>query len=124
MMSKNILLIVVAVLFAVSGELLLKIGMNKFGVVSLDMKNIHQTVFRLLKEPLVLGALATYFVSAFFWIAALSRLNLSYAYPMMASMGYVSITLASRYVLGEDISVARYLGVGVICLGLAIIARS
>jgi multidrug transporter EmrE-like cation transporter len=64
-----------------------------------------------------------YGLSAFLWLVVLSRLDLSYAYPFLA-LNLVLITLVSWIVLGEMIPTLRWLGLGLICLGVVVVARS
>jgi uncharacterized membrane protein len=48
---------------------------------------------------------------------------LSFAYPFV-SMSYVLIILASRVLLGEPVSLLRWVGVLVICAGIIIVSRT
>jgi drug/metabolite transporter (DMT)-like permease len=80
-------------------------------------------VLMILRSPLVLLGLALYGIGALTWIAVLSRLHLSYAYPFLA-LNFVLIALVSSVVLGEPISTARWIGIGCICLGILFVAQS
>ncbi len=123
MTTKSFPLMLIAVVIAVMGELLLKTAMNAFGVMHLEPRTIPRTVWSLATNPLILTAMAAYAVSVFLWLAVLSRLELSYAYPWWA-LGFVLVTLASQVLLHEAVPPLRYLGVAVICLGLVILARA
>ena len=105
-------LILVGVLLNAAGQLLLKAGTNvmPFGL-------------RLALEPHIIGGLACYVVSVVFWIAALSRVPVSIAYPML-SIGYVVNAIAAHYLLGEALTPMRMVGIGIIILGVFIVARS
>ena len=54
---------------------------------------------------------------------ALSRVEVSIAYPML-SVGYVLNAVAAWYLFGEAVTPMRLVGIGVIILGVFIIARS
>lgn len=123
-MNKDVPLILVAAVLAVTGEVALKVAMNRFGALSMSLKYLPLTVWNLLTNPLVLVALVLYVVAVFFWMAALSRLDLNFAYPVFAALGFVLVTFASRVVLQEAIPVSRLVGVGIICVGLFVISRS
>jgi multidrug transporter EmrE-like cation transporter len=56
-------------------------------------------------------------------VLALSRVQVSIAYPML-SVGYVVNAIAAWYLFGEAVSLTRLLGIGVIILGVFILARS
>lgn len=57
------------------------------------------------------------------WLAGLQKLDLSYAYPLV-SLGYVLVTLLSAILFGERVDANRWISVGVICVGVALIAGS
>ena len=57
------------------------------------------------------------------WILALSRVEVSVAYPML-SVGYVVNALAAWWLFGENLSGARLAGIGVIMLGVWLVARN
>ena len=54
---------------------------------------------------------------------ALSRVDLSYAYPF-ASLGYVVMLVASWQLFNENISPLRLAGTLMVCLGVFLISRS
>jgi drug/metabolite transporter (DMT)-like permease len=56
------------------------------------------------------------------WIVALSRAELSFAYPFIA-LGFVATTVASAWILHEPVSIMRWGGVGMIMLGVVLVAR-
>ncbi|MGH9394262.1 MAG: EamA family transporter, partial [Terriglobales bacterium] len=57
------------------------------------------------------------------WWAVLSRVDLSYAFPL-TSMSYVVLLVASRAFLGEHISLTRWMGATAIVFGVYLITRS
>jgi drug/metabolite transporter (DMT)-like permease len=77
----------------------------------------------ILTSPLTLLGLALYGISAFFWIAALSRVQLSYAYPMLGA-GYILVAVISWQLWGESMSVQRMLGTVVVALGVYLVGTS
>ena len=62
-------------------------------------------------------------MSVVIWIVALSRVEVSIAYPML-SIGYVVNALLAWWLFGEDVNAQRWLGIGVIILGVIIISRA
>ncbi|HUX74468.1 MAG TPA: EamA family transporter [Steroidobacteraceae bacterium] len=59
-------------------------------------------------------------------LAGLTRFDaapVSVAYPML-SLGYVVVAAASVLWLGETLSPAKVLGIGLICLGVVLVSRS
>jgi len=57
------------------------------------------------------------------WLAGLQKLDLSYAYPLV-SLGYVLVTMLSAIFFRERVDGNRWLAVGVICMGVILIAGS
>jgi drug/metabolite transporter (DMT)-like permease len=62
-------------------------------------------------------------ISVVIWVVALSRVPVSMAYPML-SIGYVVNAAAAHYLLGEVVTPMRMAGIGIIVLGVFIVARS
>jgi multidrug transporter EmrE-like cation transporter len=124
-MLKPFLIILVAICLSVSGELLLKSGMNQIrvdlGVFSFS--NFFPVMQRVLTSPRILSGFAFFGVGSIFWLAALSRVSLSWAYPMLA-IGYILILLFSTLILKEHVSLMRWAGALIICLGIILVFRS
>jgi drug/metabolite transporter (DMT)-like permease len=75
----------------------------------------------LLNWQIVMG-LACAVVAALTWIQALARSSLSLAYPFMA-LAIVLVLALSGVVLGEKVPVTRWIGVGVVCVGIFVASR-
>ena len=106
-----------------TAQLLLKAGTNAVGQFDFNAGNIVPVGMKLALEPHIIGGLACYVVSVVVWILGLSRVEVSVAYPML-SLGYVLNAAAAWYLFGETVSVTRLLGIGVIIVGVYIVARS
>lgn len=120
-MYKPFSLVIIAICFSVTGELMLKSGMNSVGVLSLSV--LWPTLGRMITHPKILIGLGCFAVGAVFWLAAISRVPLSWAYPML-SIGYVLILLFSAIILKEQVAPLRWVGALVICVGIILIFRS
>ncbi|MFZ5462910.1 MAG: SMR family transporter, partial [Pseudomonadota bacterium] len=66
--------------------------------------------------------IACYAVSLVLWIVALSRVEVSVAYPM-ASVGYV-VTAAAWLLPGENVNAMRLAGIAIIIVGVFVVAKS
>jgi drug/metabolite transporter (DMT)-like permease len=121
-MQTAILYILVSVFFSTVGQLLLKSGMNKLGSVTLSLNQLFPILWRMATNPGVFFGLVLYLFGTIFWLAALSRVDLSYAYPF-ASLSYVVMLLASWMMFDEKITLARIMGTVVICIGVFLIYR-
>lgn len=104
-------------------QLLLKAGTNAVGHFHFTAENVIPVGWQMATQPYILGGMVCYAVSLVVWIMALSRVEVSIAYPML-SVGYVLNAIAAWYFFGEAVSVTRLIGIGVIIIGVYIVARS
>jgi multidrug transporter EmrE-like cation transporter len=122
-MTMTLTCILLSTLLGVAGQLLLKRGMTLMGEQSLSASTITDLGIRLATSPWVILGIAVYVSGTFFWLVALSRVELSFAYPF-ASLSYVLILASAWAFLGETVSVARLAGVATICLGVLIVSQT
>ena len=113
------------VLLNAVAQLLLKAGAASAGAINMSAGGaaLWRTAFGLAQHPAVLGGLACYVVSVVLWIVALSRVEVSIAYPML-SIGYIVNAALAWWLFGEDVNAQRWLGIGVIILGVLLVAHS
>jgi multidrug transporter EmrE-like cation transporter len=104
--------ILTGVLLNAGAQLLLKAGTNA-----------RPLGLALAIEPHILAGLACYVISVVVWVIGLSKVPVSIAYPML-SIGYVINAIAAYYLLGESVTPMRLAGIGVIIVGVFIVARS
>ncbi|MSQ69782.1 MAG: 4-amino-4-deoxy-L-arabinose transferase [Betaproteobacteria bacterium] len=123
MSAASIGLIILGVLISAAAQLLLKAGTNAIGHFEFSAGNIVPIGIKVALEPHILGGVLCYFVSMVLWIMALSRVQVSIAYPMI-SIGYVINAIAAWYLFGEPVSAMRLTGIGIIIVGVYIVARS
>ena len=116
-------LLMTGVLLNAGAQLLLKAGTNAVGVFEFSRDNILPVGWKLATEPYIAGGLGCYVISVVVWILALSRVEVSIAYPML-SIGYVINALAAWYLFGEAVTLTRLAGIGVIIIGVYLVARS
>lgn len=116
-------LVLAGVLLNAAAQLLLKAGTNAVGHFEFTGANIVPVGLRLALEPHILGGVSCYVVSLVVWIMALSRVEVSIAYPML-SIGYLVNAVAAWYLFGETLSALRLTGIGFIVVGVFLVARS
>jgi drug/metabolite transporter (DMT)-like permease len=110
-----------SIFLGVVAQVLIKKGLSS--IVNLDFSRVIDSYSRILFSPYVLLGLLLYFLGVFFWLYALSKVELSFAFPFI-SLSYVLVVFFSWFVLGETISYLRWAGVVAICLGVFLISRS
>ncbi|MGA2548807.1 MAG: SMR family transporter [Burkholderiaceae bacterium] len=119
----SFVLILTGVLLNAGAQLLLKAGVNSVGQFSFSSANLVPIGYKLATQPPILAGLTCYVISVVVWILGLSRVDVSVAYPML-SLGYVVNALAAWWLFGEAVTLQRVLGIGVILVGVYIVARS
>jgi len=123
MNAASLALILTGVLLNAAAQLLLKAGANAVGSFAFTAPNIVDAGFQLARQWTVLGGLACYVVSVVVWILGLTRVDVSMAYPLL-SLGYVVNAVAAWYLFGEAVGPQRMIGIGVIIVGVVLVARS
>jgi multidrug transporter EmrE-like cation transporter len=116
-------LILSGVLLNAAAQLCLKAGVRQIGHFDFAPANILPIGWKLATNLPIFGGLSCYVVSVVVWILALSRVEVSVAYPML-SIGYVVNALLAWWLFGEMITAQRMAGIAVIIIGVVMVARS
>ena len=123
MTALSFALVLFGVLLNAAAQLLLKAGTNAIGRFEFSVTNALPIGLKVAAQPFILGGLACYAISVVVWILALSRVEVSVAYPML-SIGYVVNAVAAYLLFGEAVTLQRLVGIGIIVVGVYIVARS
>jgi drug/metabolite transporter (DMT)-like permease len=116
--------IITGVLLNAAAQIFLKAGTNALGgAIHLTAQNWFSTGIKVATQLPILAGLACYAISLVVWIIGLSRTDVTIAYPML-SLGYVVSAFAAWFFLGEAVSLQRMLAIGVIMIGVALLART
>jgi hypothetical protein len=111
------------ILLNACAQLLLKAGPLRLGEVSLAPSTLIPTLGHLATNLPIIAGLCLYGLSVITWIAGLSRVDVSIAYPLL-SLGYVVNAIAAYFLFGEALTPQRLVAIGIILLGVYILARS
>lgn len=115
------LYILLTVLLTSYGQLVLKWRMNQYeGMPELLIDKVIYFV-RLFKDVYILSSFAAAFIASLTWMAALTKFELSFAYPFM-SLSFVMVLIASYFLLNEGLSMNKLVGVLLIVTGIVIIS--
>jgi len=122
MNSKSYSLIASVVLFSSLGDVLLRKGMKQVGEIrSYAPSALYSVFLRTFTSPTIwLGilSLGIFFVS---YLLLLSWADFSFVQPI-CSIGYAGVAVLSYFLLGEIISPTRWIGVLLICAGVALVS--
>jgi multidrug transporter EmrE-like cation transporter len=117
----NLALLLFAVALAATGQLLLKHGMAQ--ATASAAGGGGSLVVKAVTSPWVLGGLCVFGISAVAWLATLSRLPLSIAYPFNA-LGFLAILTASALILGEKTNIWTWVGTSCVVVGLIVVVAT
>jgi drug/metabolite transporter (DMT)-like permease len=113
-----IAILLFAICLGAVGQILLKSGLGK-----LHNPTIVQTLMTIVTNKYVFGGFFCYGISSLFYLVALQKLDLSYAYPMI-SLSYVLVAFLAWRFLGEQVPPMRVLGLAIIIAGVVVMAMS
>jgi multidrug transporter EmrE-like cation transporter len=116
-------LIMLGVLLNAAAQLLLKEGMRRIGHFDFVWANVVPIALQVAGNLFVIGGLLCYVISVAVWLLVLSRVEVSYAYPLL-SVGYIVNAVAGYYLFQENLSVTRITGILIICVGVYFVTRS
>jgi drug/metabolite transporter (DMT)-like permease len=114
--------ILATVLFTVYGQLVLKWQVNKAGVMPASA--LHKIIFliRLIWNSWILSGMLAGFLAFLCWMAAMTKFELSYAYPFM-SLSFLLVLILSAVLFREPMTIAKTVGVTLVVVGLIIASR-
>jgi uncharacterized membrane protein len=121
---KTLIVLFIAICAQTLGDAFLTKGMKSIGEVStLDPVELFNIGLQVFANPLIwLGILL---LGLFFglYLAALSWADLSFVLPV-TSFSYAMNAFMSWRLLGEHVSLARWAGTMIICIGVAAVSRT
>ena len=103
---------------------MLKAGARSIGSISMtESASLIAAALHAATQPWIVLGLFSYFVSAGLWVVALTRVDVTVAYPML-SLGYVIAAFFAWQLFGEQLTVMRVTGIAIILLGVVVLARA
>lgn len=116
----NLGLLLANLIMVVSGQFLMKFGVSRIGEFHFHASGVFVT--RVLLNGWIWGGIALYGISTVLWIALLSRVNLSVAYPML-SLAYIAVIAVSAVFFKEPLTLLKVVGTMLIIAGIVAINR-
>lgn len=120
---KTLLIAILSIALSVAAQFCLKAGVSGDGVKeALAKPHSVRTFFVIIMDRYVLGGFLLYGVGAAVWLGVLSKWDVSKAYPLVG-LGFI-FTAGVGYLMGEQVSLVRAIGVMLICAGVILVGRS
>ncbi|MCR8845573.1 EamA family transporter [Paenibacillus sp. SC116] len=109
----NYIILFANIILLVTGQILFKLGIEKAGGLVWN---------KIITSWYVIGGLSLYGIATILWFVVLSRLPLSVAYPLQ-SISYILGIAAAFFIFSEPVSATKWVGAGVILIGVYLIAK-
>ena len=119
---KDFLYILSTVLLTVYGQLVFKWQIAKAGALPITTPDRVFFLLRLVINPWIMSGIAGGIFAMLCWMAAMTKFELSYAYPFM-SLAFVLVLLLSALLFHETVTVTKVVGVLFIVMGIVIVSR-
>jgi multidrug transporter EmrE-like cation transporter len=113
------LYVALTVLFTVYGQLVLKWQVNLAGGMPENADGKILFLLRMLLNPWIISGFAAAFLASMAWMAAMTKFQLSFAYPFM-SLNFVLVLVLSAWLFHEPLTVLKVVGLGFIIVGIVI----
>ncbi|MBX2847256.1 MAG: hypothetical protein KTR16_02960 [Acidiferrobacterales bacterium] len=115
--------IALTILFTCYGQIVLKWRLNNLAIVmpenTLDkVLLLGQLVF----DPYILSGLFAAFLASVSWIGAMTKFELSFAYPFMA-LNFAIVFMIGVFLFGEAVTSAKLIGMFFVLIGIVVIVR-
>ena len=119
------LYVIFTILFTVYGQVILKWRISDLNW-SLDMTGgigkMIVSYMKFLFDPLIFSGFISAFIGSVFWMLAMTKFELTYAYPFMA-LSPALVFIIGIFVLGETFTIGKVLGLLVIMIGIIITVK-
>lgn len=111
------LYIIGCILFTVYGQMVLKWRMNLQGQLPAGLREKALFMLQLFLDPWLLSGFVAAFIASIFWMAAMTKFELSFAYPFM-SASFILVFFLSMFIFGETFTWGKVLGLVLITAGI------
>ena len=88
-----------------------------------NLRNIIKIIRIFLRNKYIIIGFLLYGISVLIWLIVLTKLDLSYAYPI-TSVSYVLVTLGSIFFLKEKVSKLRWFAIALVTIGVIFVSIS
>lgn len=117
------LLVSISVAAMTAAHLFLKKGILSVGQTPQSFGELVPFFLKAFTNTYVISSVLLIILTGLAWVLVISRAQLSFVYPFMA-LSYVLVALFSLLIFKEDVTMLRWLGIIIICLGVFLVAKS
>lgn len=116
--------IFLTILFTVYGQIILKVRINALNwqLDASSLKNIIISYLNFFIDPFILSGFAAAFLASFFWTLAMSKFEITFAYPFM-SLSPSLVFLIGVIFLNETFTWGKLIGLLLIVIGIFVTVK-
>lgn len=122
-MWNNILLILSSVTLNALAQLFIRQGMIVRGKFTFGFEQVFSLVLGIFTNIYLLAGMFSYGISILLWMAVLSKVNVSLAYPFL-SIGYIITAVLAYFIFNEPLTWQKIIGILIICVGVFVLSQS
>lgn len=123
MNNLGLVFLAIAVILGSLAQIFLKIGGGAISKITFNWQGFFTLLKEIFTNHFVTAWVILGGITALCWMLAISRLNLSFVIPLGLSLVIILVALLSRLIIGEQISLLRWLGILVIIAGIFLASR-
>jgi len=121
MWTRGVFILIFSVAVGIIAQLVLKKG--SFNLPDFSIQNFFPIVKEVLTNYYLIVWILFGGISAFLWMLAISKLGLSFAFPIAQALSIVLIVLLSYLFFAEAISSLRWFGIFLIIIGIFLVTK-
>lgn len=111
-----------SVLCTVFGQIVVKWQVAKAGALPATISEKIPFLLKLVLNPWIISGMVAGFFALICWLAAMTKFELSYAYPFM-SLAFVFVLILSAILFHEAVTLPKVFGVLLVMAGIIVASR-
>lgn len=111
------------IFFTVYGQIILKWRIVNYGALPEDSSAKIVFLFKLLFDPWIFSGFFAAFIASFFWMAAMTKFEVSHAYPIIVGGLAILTSVFAILFLKESLSILKVAGLLLIVIGVYLLSK-
>jgi multidrug transporter EmrE-like cation transporter len=107
------------------GALIIKEKINRIGAADFStFAGFCKYFLTVFTSPIIIFSFVLIFVSAVAWIAALSRMDITIAYPVATSLNFLIVIFVAILILGEPLTLIKGIGITLMLISIFLMTKA
>ena len=111
------------IFFTVYGQLILKWRIVEYGALPDAFSDKVVFLFKLLFDPWIFSGFFAAFIASFFWMAAMTKFDVSHAYPIIVGGLAILTSVLAILFLKESFNILKIAGLLLIVTGVYLLSK-